>query len=132
MKQKIRIVDNINHKVIESEKEIPNKMHFEAQIRYRANVYRDRTKYTRKQKHRSRNDYEDALLVQQQVRQSSKLIVAGRHRRRAPCRISLMAKHFVANELSRVRFPHTAPFKEMKERRLPICVDLAYVQNNLV
>ena len=62
-KQKIRIVDNINHKVIESEKEIPNKMHFEAQIRYRANVYRDRTKYTRKQKHRNRNDYEDALLV---------------------------------------------------------------------
>ena len=33
MKQKIRIVDNINHKVIESEKEIPNKMHFEAQLR---------------------------------------------------------------------------------------------------
>ena len=63
MKQKIRIVDNINHKVIESEKEIPNKMHCEAQIRYRANVYRDRTKYTRKQKHRNRNDYENALLV---------------------------------------------------------------------
>ena len=63
MKQKIRIVDNINHKVIESEKEIPNKMHFEEQIRYRANVYRDRTKYTRKQKHRNRNDYENALLV---------------------------------------------------------------------
>ncbi len=63
MKQKIRIVDNINHKIIESEKEIPNKMHFEAQIRYRANVYRDRTKYTRKQKHRNHNDYENALLV---------------------------------------------------------------------
>ena len=63
MKQKIRIVDNINHKVIESEKEIPNKMHFETQIRYRANVYRDRTKYTRKQKHRNHNDYENALLV---------------------------------------------------------------------
>lgn len=63
MKQKIRIIDNISHKVIESEKEIPNKMHLKAQIRYRANVYRDRTKYTRKQKHRNRNDYENALLV---------------------------------------------------------------------
>ena len=60
MKQKIRIVDNINHKVIESEKEIPNKMCLDTQIRYRANVYRDKTKYTRKQKHRNRNDYEHA------------------------------------------------------------------------
>ena len=66
MKQKIRIVDNINYKVIKKKKEIPNKVHFEAQIRQRANVYRNRTKYTRKQKHRNRNDYENALLVQQQ------------------------------------------------------------------
>ena len=57
MKQKIKIVDNIKHKVIESEYEIPDKMHLDAQIRYPARVYRDRTKYTRKQKHRNRNDY---------------------------------------------------------------------------
>ena len=42
---------------------IPNKMHLDAQIRYKANVHRDKTKYTRKQKHRNRNDYEHALLV---------------------------------------------------------------------
>lgn len=57
MKQKIRIVDNINHKVIESEKEIPNKMHLDAQIRYPARVFRDKTKYTRKTKHRNHQDY---------------------------------------------------------------------------
>lgn len=63
MKQKIKIVDNISKKVVEKEVNIPNKMHLDAQIRYKANVYRDKTKYTRKQKHRNRNDYEHALLV---------------------------------------------------------------------
>ena len=58
MKQKIRIVDNISKKVVEKEINIPNKMYLDTQIRYRANVYRDKTKYTRKQKHRNRNDYE--------------------------------------------------------------------------
>ena len=58
MKQKIRIVDNISNKVVEKEVTIPNKAHLEAQIRYRANVHKDKTKYTRKQKHRNRNDYD--------------------------------------------------------------------------
>lgn len=84
MKQKIKIVDNISKKVVEKEINIPNKMHLDAQIRYKANVHRDKTKYTRKQKHRNRNDYEHALLVQQQVYQPSKLMVTGQHRRRAP------------------------------------------------
>ena len=57
MKQKIKMTDNINNKVVEKEIEIPNKMHLDAQIKYRANVFRDKTKYTRKQKHRNRNDY---------------------------------------------------------------------------
>lgn len=57
MKQKVKMVDNINNKVIEKEFEIPNKMHLDAQIKYRANVFRDKTKYSRKQKHRNRNDY---------------------------------------------------------------------------
>lgn len=117
MKQKIRIVDNISKKVVEKEVNIPDKMHLDAQIRYRANVYRDRTKYTRKQKHRNRNDYEHALLVQQQVYQPSKLMVTGQHRRRAPCRISLMVKYFLAKEGLRVQFPHTAPKKKLLERR---------------
>lgn len=117
MKQKIKIVDNINHKVITSEKEIPNKMHLDAQIRYPARVFKDKTKYTRKQKHRNRNDYEHALLVQQQVYQPSKLMVTGRHRRKAPRRISLMVKRFVANERLRVRFPHTAPKKKIIRKK---------------
>ena len=44
-------------------------------------------------------------------------MVTGRHRRKAPCRISLMVKRFVANERLRVRFPHTAPKKKLLERR---------------
>ena len=58
MKQKIRITDNIHNKVVEKEVEIPNKAHLETQIKYPARVHRDKTKYTRKQKHRNRNDYE--------------------------------------------------------------------------
>ena len=57
MKRKIRIVDNISKKVVEKEVNIPNKMHLDAQIRYRANIHKDKTKYTRKTKHRNRQDY---------------------------------------------------------------------------
>lgn len=63
MKQKIRIVDNIKNKIIEKEVKIPNKAHLAAQIKYPARVHRDRTKYTRKQKHRNSNDYEHVLFV---------------------------------------------------------------------
>ena len=57
MKRKIRIVDNISNKVVEKEVEIPNKEHLDAQIRYPMRVFQDKTKYTRKAKHRNRNDY---------------------------------------------------------------------------
>ena len=57
MKQKVKITDNISKKVVEKEFEIPNKAHLDAQIRYPARVHRDKTKYTRKTKHRNRNDY---------------------------------------------------------------------------
>lgn len=62
MKKKIKVIDNTSNKVIEKEVSIPNKMHLDAQIRYPARVHKDKTKYTRKQKHRNRNDY-FALLV---------------------------------------------------------------------
>lgn len=57
MKKKIRIVDNISGKVIESEVKMRDLEHLAAQIKYPMRVYRDKTKYTRKQKHRNRNDY---------------------------------------------------------------------------
>ena len=57
MKQKIRIVDNISSKVVEKEVEIPNKAHLDAQIRYPMRIYKDKTKYTRKTKHRNHQDY---------------------------------------------------------------------------
>lgn len=59
MKKKIRVVDNINNKVLEKEVEIPNKMHLDAQIRFPSRVFKDKKKYTRKQKHKNneRGDY---------------------------------------------------------------------------
>ena len=57
MKRKIRIVDNISSKVVEKEVEIPNKAHLDAQIRNPMRIYKDKTKYTRKTKHRNHQDY---------------------------------------------------------------------------
>lgn len=57
MKQKIKLTDGITNTTIEKEVTIPNKMHLETQIKYRTNIQRDKTKYTRKQKHRNREDY---------------------------------------------------------------------------
>ena len=57
MKQKIRIVDNISNKVVETEVVMSNKAHLDAQIRCPMRIYKNKTKYTRKSKHRNRNDY---------------------------------------------------------------------------
>jgi len=35
---------------------LPNKLHFEVQRTTRMNVFRDRTKYTRKRKHKNREE----------------------------------------------------------------------------
>ena len=35
---------------------LPNKLHFDVQRNTRANVFRDRTKYTRKRKHKNLED----------------------------------------------------------------------------
>lgn len=54
MKRKIKIIDNVSGKVIEGEKEVRNEMHFDVQRKTRAHVFRDRTKYTRKVKHKNK------------------------------------------------------------------------------
>lgn len=51
MKKK-KIVIHINPNEIV----VPNEMHFEVQRKTRANVFRDRTKYTRKRKHKNQED----------------------------------------------------------------------------
>lgn len=67
MKRKIKVIDKVNNKVVEGEVVVRNEDHFQTQLKYRARTYRDKTKYTRKQKHRSRdNDYHYAVLVQKQ------------------------------------------------------------------
>ena len=54
MKQRVVLVDSINSKTIVNEVNIPNKVHLDAQIRFPHRVQRDRTKYTRKVKHKGR------------------------------------------------------------------------------
>lgn len=54
MKRKVRIIDNVNREEIVSEKEIPNKDHFEVQLKTKAHIFRDRKKYTRKIKHKKK------------------------------------------------------------------------------
>lgn len=52
MKRKIKLIDKINNKVIESEINVRNTLHFEVQKNTRAHVFKDKTKYTRKIKHK--------------------------------------------------------------------------------
>ncbi len=52
MKRKIKIVDKVSGKVEEHEIEIRNLDHFNVQKNTRAHIFRNRKKYTRKQKHK--------------------------------------------------------------------------------
>ena len=52
MKQKIRIIDKITGKILESEIEVRNRDHFAVQLKTRANIFRNRKLYTRKVKHK--------------------------------------------------------------------------------
>ena len=54
MKQKIKIVDNVSGKTLQTEVVIPNKMHLDAQIRYPHIVFKNKKHYTRKAKHKSK------------------------------------------------------------------------------
>ena len=62
MKRKIRLVDKINNKVIEKEIEIPNKMHFNAQLSNPSHIFKPKKgkgSFTRKQKYKNKGeDYE--------------------------------------------------------------------------
>ena len=52
MKQKIRIIDKITGKILESEIEVRNRDHFAVQLKTRANIFRNRKLYNRKVKHK--------------------------------------------------------------------------------
>lgn len=54
MKQKIKIIDKVRGKVLEKEVELPNKDHFNVQLKTKAHVFKNRKKYTRKLKHRNK------------------------------------------------------------------------------
>lgn len=56
MKKKIKLINKINNKTIEKEINIPNKLHFEIQKNNRYVVFKDKTKYTRKKKHKKNYD----------------------------------------------------------------------------
>ena len=61
MKRKVRIIDNVNREEIVSEKEIPNKDHFEVQLKTKANIFVDRKKRLKNgyRKHKTKTDQED-------------------------------------------------------------------------
>jgi hypothetical protein len=52
MRLKIKI-KNFEGDLVQKEKEISSKDHLEAQIKYKHMVFRDKTKYTRKKKHKN-------------------------------------------------------------------------------
>ncbi len=51
MKVKVQLKD-FEGKKVQIQKEIPSKDHLQAQIKYKKIIFRDRTKYTRKVKHK--------------------------------------------------------------------------------
>lgn len=51
---KLKINVHYKGKTYSSSKEIPNKDHLDAQIRYPHLIYRDKTTYTRKAKHKNK------------------------------------------------------------------------------
>lgn len=53
MRLKVKIKD-FDGKTIIKEKELPNKDHLKAQQTYKHQIFKDKTKYTRKLKHRKR------------------------------------------------------------------------------
>lgn len=54
MKTRIKI-KNFKGKTVELEREVPAKDHLEAQMKYKHYIFRDKTKYTRKRKHKNKN-----------------------------------------------------------------------------
>jgi len=52
MKQIVRII-NFDNKVIEKVVKVRNIDHFQAQLTNKAKVFKDKTKYTRKEKHKN-------------------------------------------------------------------------------
>lgn len=48
-------IKNFEGKLVQKEKEIPAKDHLEAQIKYKHKIFRDKTKYTRKSKHKNKD-----------------------------------------------------------------------------
>ena len=54
MKRKIKVIDKVSNKVEEHEVEVRNLDHFNVQLRNKSHVFRDKTKYNRKQKHKNK------------------------------------------------------------------------------
>ena len=52
MKKKIRLIDKINDKIIEKEYTERNIFHFITSQKHHPQIFRDKTKYTRKEKYK--------------------------------------------------------------------------------
>ena len=56
MKQKIKVIDKVSGKTIEKEIELRNLDHFNVQLRTKHNIFRNKKKYTRKFKHKKKDE----------------------------------------------------------------------------
>lgn len=56
MKQKVKVIDKVSGKTIEGQTELRRLDHFEIQRKNRMNIFRDKTKYTRKCKHKAQTE----------------------------------------------------------------------------
>lgn len=56
MKQKVKVIDKVSGKTIEGQTELRRLDHFEIQRKNRMNIFRDKTKYTRKRKHKAQTE----------------------------------------------------------------------------
>ena len=56
MKQKIKVIDKVSGKVLEEEVEIRNQDHFEVQLKTKSHIFKNRKKYTRKFKHKKKDE----------------------------------------------------------------------------
>lgn len=58
MRQKVRMIDKIDNKVVEGTVNVPAKDHLAAQITYPAKVFKSKKVYTRKKKYKPNYDKE--------------------------------------------------------------------------
>ena len=56
MKRKVKVIDNVSKKTLEGEIEIRNLLHLEVQQKNKAQIFKNRKAYSRKKKHKNKEN----------------------------------------------------------------------------